>query len=92
MPNGQKRAIDELVPGRAGPTEFSRLLVDKIKRDFPEADWDEGILGHCDPSAMDGGDGEDVCWLDKVRDDCYAMVTKAAVLSGAAGLVCKEGL
>ena len=86
MPNGQKRVIDELVPGRAGPTEFSRLLVDKIKRDFPEADWDEGILGHCDPSAVDGGDGEDVCWLDKVRSETGLKIRPAVSNTLAARL------
>ncbi|MEE8206870.1 MAG: hypothetical protein V3T82_07965 [Nitrospinaceae bacterium] len=67
-PNGQKRIIGELVPGRMGPTNFSRKLVDHIKLEYPQADWEEGIRGYCDPSAVDGGEGEDVCWLDKVRE------------------------
>lgn len=67
LPNGQKRIIGELVPGRMGPTNFSRLLVDQIKRDYPEADWKE-IRCYCDPSAADGGEGEDQSWLDKVRE------------------------
>lgn len=66
-PNGQKRIIGELVPGRMGPTNFSRLLVDHIKKEYPEANWEE-IQCYCDPSAADGGEGEDVSWLDKVRE------------------------
>lgn len=67
LPNGKKRVIGELVPGRMGPTNFSRLLVDEIKREYPQAQW-EDIRCHCDPSAANGGDGEDVSWLDKVRE------------------------
>lgn len=66
LPNGQKRIIDELVPGRCGVTNFSRQVVDKIKREYPKAIW-KNIIGHCDPSAADGGEGEDVCWLDAFR-------------------------
>jgi len=68
LPNGQKRVIGELVPGRIGPTNFSRLLVDEIKREYPQAQW-EDIRCYCDPSAVDGGEGDDKCWADKVREE-----------------------
>ena len=43
------------------------MLSNHIKQHYPQAQWDD-IRCFCDPSAADGGEGEDQSWLDKVRE------------------------
>ena len=59
LPNGQWRALDELVPGHMGPSAFGEHLARMLKDRF------EGfsITAWADPSAAFGGQGDDKDWI-----------------------------
>lgn len=65
-PNGQRRTLFELCPGRVGPTGFGELINRTLAERFPGFTRDR-ITGYADPSSTAGEDGEDKSWLTVVR-------------------------
>ncbi len=75
-PNGQRRILGELVPGRVGANEFGRLLAVWLQQIAPPA----GIKAiFCDPANFYGGgnDEDDKTWTEIVEGYLDIIMTEA---------------
>lgn len=80
MPDTQWRWLRELYCPGMGPTRFAEATL-QVLNDF--APWhmrraaDGMVVGHVDPSAQYGGDGEDGAWLDIFRAKTHLLLRPA---------------